>query len=60
MRTYKAMEVSEPGRLRGVERPLPEPAAGQVRIRVEACGICHTDAGTVAGSYPDLRLLAAA
>jgi D-arabinose 1-dehydrogenase-like Zn-dependent alcohol dehydrogenase len=42
--TYKAVEVYEPGKLRVVERQVSEPGAGQVRIRVEACGICHTDA----------------
>jgi hypothetical protein len=42
-RTYKAVEVSAPGSLRVVERTIPEPGPGQVRIRVEACGICHTD-----------------
>jgi propanol-preferring alcohol dehydrogenase len=36
--TYKAVEVSAPGALRVVERQVPEPVAGQVRIRVEACG----------------------
>ena len=54
--TYKAVEVSEPGKLRVVERPIPQPGAGQVRIRVEACGICHTDAATVMGVYPGLTL----
>ncbi len=54
--TYKAVEVYEPGKLRIVERSIPEPGAGQVRIRVEACGICHTDAATVTGSYPGLNL----
>ncbi|HEX9444782.1 MAG TPA: alcohol dehydrogenase catalytic domain-containing protein [Candidatus Binatia bacterium] len=54
--TYKAVEVYEPGRLRVAERPIPEPGAGQVRIRVEACGICHTDAATVTGAYPGLNL----
>ena len=54
--TYKAVEVSEPGVLRMVERPISEPGAGQVRIRVEACGICHTDAATVMGIYPGLTL----
>jgi len=44
--TYKAVEVSAPGILRVVERSVPEPGVGQVRIRVEACGICHTDAAT--------------
>src|SRR6266404_3491390 len=54
--TYKAVEVSEPGVLRLVERPVTELEAGQVRIRVEACGICHTDAATVMGVYPGLTL----
>src|SRR5438876_8947879 len=53
---YKAVEVSAPGTLRVVERPLAEPGAGQVRIRVEACGICHTDSATVTGIYPGLTL----
>jgi hypothetical protein len=35
------------GLLRVVERSVPEPGVGQVRIRVEAWGICHTDAATV-------------
>ena len=55
-RTYKAVEVSAPGVLRVVERPIAEPGPGQVRIRVEACGICHTDAATVMGVYPGLTL----
>ena len=54
--TYKAVEVSAPGTLRVVERQVSEPGAGQVRIRVEACGICHTDAATVTGVYPGLKL----
>jgi propanol-preferring alcohol dehydrogenase len=54
--TYKAVEVSAPGVLRVVERQVSEPGAGQVRIRVEACGVCHTDAATVTGTYPGLTL----
>ena len=54
--TYKAVEVSAPGVLRVVERPILEPGPGQVRIRVEACGICHTDSATVNGVYPGLAL----
>jgi propanol-preferring alcohol dehydrogenase len=54
--TYKAVEVSAPGVLRVVERQVSEPGAGQVRIRVEACGICHTDSATIAGIYPGLKL----
>src|SRR5260370_920960 len=53
---YKAVEVAGPGNLRVVERSIPEPGAGQVRSRVEACGICHTDAATVTGIYPGLKL----
>lgn len=54
--TYRTVEVAAPGTLRVVDRPVPEPGAGQVRIRVEACGICHTDAATVTGTYPGLKL----
>jgi len=54
--TYKAVEVCAPGVLRVVERSVSEPRTGQVRIRVEACGICHTDAATVTGTYPGLNL----
>ena len=54
--TYKAVEVSAAGVLRVVERPISEPGPGQVRIRVEACGICHSDAATVTGTYPGLTL----
>lgn len=55
-KTYKAVEVSAPGNLRVVEREIVEPGPGQVRIRVEACGICHTDATTVMGIFPGLTL----
>src|SRR6202165_5699302 len=54
--TYRAVEVAAPGTLRVVERQVSEPGPGQVRIRVEACGICHTDAATVTGTYPGLSL----
>src|SRR6202522_1147521 len=54
--TYKAVEVSAPGTLRLVERPIKEPGPGQVRMRVEACGVCHSDAATVMGAWPGLTL----
>ena len=54
--TYKAVEVTAPGSLRIVERPIPQPGTGQVLIRVEACGVCHTDSYTVEGQFPGLRL----
>ena len=54
--SYRAVEAFEPGKLRVVERAITDPAPSQVRIRVEACGICHTDAATVMGTYPGLKL----
>src|SRR5215469_203231 len=54
--TYKAVQASAPGTLQVVERPVSEPGSGQVRIRVEACGICHTDMATITGTYPGLTL----
>src|SRR6266852_1799057 len=53
-RTYKAVQVTKPGKLEVVERTVIEPAFGQVRIHVEACGVCHTDALTVENGFPGL------
>lgn len=53
-KTYKAVEISAPGSFRLVERTVVSPVAGQVRIRVEACGVCHSDAGTVEGQLPGI------
>ncbi|MGY5956813.1 alcohol dehydrogenase catalytic domain-containing protein [Kosakonia sp. BK9b] len=47
--TYQAMQVTRPGRLEQVERTLPEPAPGEVLIKVEACGICGADSGVIEG-----------
>jgi D-arabinose 1-dehydrogenase-like Zn-dependent alcohol dehydrogenase len=58
MATMRAVQVTKAnGPFELVERPIPEPAAGQVRIKVHACGICHSDAivkdGLFAGiNYP--------
>jgi len=42
MKTMKAVQVpGAGGGLELVERPLPEPGRGQVRIKVEACGVCQ-------------------
>jgi D-arabinose 1-dehydrogenase-like Zn-dependent alcohol dehydrogenase len=38
-----------------VQRSIPEPAAGQVRVKVEACGICHSDALVKDGAWPGLQ-----
>ena len=37
-----------------VERDIPQPGAGQVRIRVQACGICHSDVITKEGLFPGI------
>jgi propanol-preferring alcohol dehydrogenase len=50
--TYMAVEVPAPNVFHVVERAMSEPSAGQVRIRVEACGVCHSDSGTVEGLFP--------
>ena len=52
--TYSAVEVTRPGLLQLTQRPLKEPIAGQVRIRVEACGVCHSDSATVDGLLPGI------
>jgi D-arabinose 1-dehydrogenase-like Zn-dependent alcohol dehydrogenase len=38
-----------------VEREIPKPSAGQVRIKVQACGVCHSDALTKEGSFPGIQ-----
>jgi D-arabinose 1-dehydrogenase-like Zn-dependent alcohol dehydrogenase len=38
-----------------VEREIPNPDAGQVRIKVQACGICHSDSFTKEGSWPGIQ-----
>ncbi|HEX6144234.1 MAG TPA: zinc-dependent alcohol dehydrogenase family protein [Geminicoccaceae bacterium] len=53
----KVMQLDRPGQpLRMVERPVPEPGAGQVRVRVGACAVCRTDLHVVDGDLPDPTL----
>jgi propanol-preferring alcohol dehydrogenase len=47
MPTYQVIEVAPDGSLQPARRELTEPTVGQVRIRVQACGICHTDSFSV-------------
>jgi propanol-preferring alcohol dehydrogenase len=52
----KAMALVEVGRpLQAIERPDPEPGAGEARLRVLACGVCRTDLHVVDGELPDIR-----
>lgn len=51
-----AVQVSKPGgNFEVVERPTPEPGRGQVRIKVEACGVCHSDAIVKESGWPGLQ-----
>ena len=50
--TYRAVQAVSPGKLELTEKRLLDPTPGHVRIRVEACGVCHSDAGTVEGVFP--------
>lgn len=53
----RAMVLRRPGTaLEPVERPDPVPEAGQVRVRIEACGVCRTDLHVVDGELPNPRL----
>lgn len=53
MATMRAVQVSEPGgALEMVEREVPEPGFGEVRVRVHACGVCHSDVFAVEGGFP--------
>jgi D-arabinose 1-dehydrogenase-like Zn-dependent alcohol dehydrogenase len=53
MATMRVVQVSRPnGPFEIVERPIPEPRSGTLRIRVHACGICHSDALTKEGHLP--------
>ena len=52
MRVVQVLNAKGPFQL--VEREIPVPAAGMVRIKVQACGICHSDAYTKEGSRPGI------
>lgn len=53
--TMKAAVVSAPGEdFQIVEREIPEPGTGEVRIKVQACGVCHSDALIKEGSWPGI------
>jgi D-arabinose 1-dehydrogenase-like Zn-dependent alcohol dehydrogenase len=52
----KAAQISKPGaEFEIVEREIPRPGAGQVRIKVQACGVCHSDSFTKEGSWPGIE-----
>ncbi len=52
----KAAQISKPGGdFEIVERDISEPGAGQVRVKVDACGICHSDVLVKEGLWPGLQ-----
>jgi D-arabinose 1-dehydrogenase-like Zn-dependent alcohol dehydrogenase len=54
--TMKVAQITKPGAgFQIVGREIPEPQAGQVRIKVQACGVCHSDVFTVEGSWPGIQ-----
>jgi D-arabinose 1-dehydrogenase-like Zn-dependent alcohol dehydrogenase len=55
MATMKAVQVPKPGAdFEIVERPIPTPGPGHVRIRVHACGVCHSDVVSKEGLFPGM------
>ena len=56
MAKMRAAQVPGPkGPLESVERETPEPGAGQARIKVQACGVCHSDSFTKEGIWPGIQ-----
>jgi D-arabinose 1-dehydrogenase-like Zn-dependent alcohol dehydrogenase len=52
----KVAQISKPGGdFEIVEREIPQPGMGQVRIQVQACGICHSDVLTKEGAWPGIQ-----
>ncbi len=56
MATMRVVQIPRPnGPFEIVERQIPEPGAGSVRIKVQACGICHSDSFVKEGTYPGIQ-----
>ena len=56
VKPMKAAQVPKAGAdFQIVEREIPKPGAGQVRIKVQACGVCHSDVFTKEGSWPGIE-----
>src|SRR2546427_1813240 len=52
----QAAQISKPGGdFELIERDIPEPGAGQIRVKVDACGICHSDVLVKDGLWPGLQ-----
>jgi D-arabinose 1-dehydrogenase-like Zn-dependent alcohol dehydrogenase len=54
--TMKSAQISKPGApFTVVEREIPKPSAEEVRIKVQACGVCHSDVLTKEGLWPGIQ-----
>src|SRR6202047_2652688 len=54
--TMKVAQISRAGGgFEIVEREIPKPGAGHVRIKVQACGVCHSDVLTKEGAWPGIQ-----
>ena len=52
----KAAQIPKPGAdFEIVEREIPKPGPGEVRIKIQACGVCHSDVFTKEGSWPGIQ-----
>src|SRR3981081_4161252 len=55
MASMRVVQVSEPGgAFELVERDVPEPGPGEALVRVQACGICHSDSYVKEGGFPGI------
>ena len=56
MAKMRVVQVSRPnGPFEIVQRDIPQPGPGSVRIKVQACGICHSDSLTKEGAFPGIQ-----
>jgi D-arabinose 1-dehydrogenase-like Zn-dependent alcohol dehydrogenase len=56
MAKMRAAQVPKPnGPFELVEREIPQPGPGHVRIKVQACGVCHSDTITKTGAFPGIQ-----
>ena len=56
MKTMHVVQIpAAKGKFEIVERPIPEPSPGTVRIKILACGVCHSDVFVKEGLWPGIQ-----
>ena len=56
MKSMRVAQIARPGGpFEIVERPIPDPSSGAVRIKTQACGVCHSDSLSKEGTYPGIN-----